>query len=135
MTQRRRTHPLAGTALIVIALAGGCSAKPAAVVDDPQDVKAIKSAAAAQNALPVCKEVFVPGKVIDAKKAAAGCKDAHGQVHLLGVFTCADGRALYSVDADTGAPAGWGYGGGKFHAAKDPAADPGYGKAYDACNG
>jgi hypothetical protein len=77
----------------------------------------------------------VPGEKIEGKKAAAGCPDPTGGTQFLGFFTCADGRLLFSVDAHTGAPAGWGCGGSRFHPSDEPAADPAYGKAYGSCNG
>lgn len=88
-------------------------------------------------ALPACSAVFVPGKVIDfdADAAAAGCLDPDGGIQVVGSQRCGDGGRLYTVKAATGAPAGWGRHGGPFHAAKgDVAADPDFGKAYDACN-
>jgi hypothetical protein len=82
-----------------------------------------------------CKDIFATGKIIDDAKAKSGCKSPNGQLQILGYIDCSNGKTLYSVDARTGAPVGWGYGGEKFHAVKDIAADAGYGKAYQACNG
>jgi len=140
--RRGRIHPLAWAALAValVALAGvgwlvyQRETAPVGTIANPETVDAFASAAAAQAALPACKDVFLPGKVIDAKKAMNGCKGPAGNTIFVGSFDCTDGRKLFQVDANTGAPAGWGFGNGKYRATKEAAADPAYSKAYGSCN-
>ncbi len=94
-------------------------------------------AGASQPPRPKCAEVFVPGKVINytAERASVGCVDPDGGVQIIGSHRCADGGRLYTVDASTGAARGWGRNGEVFHAVSgEVAADPAFGKAYDACN-
>lgn len=138
----RRTHPAVWAALVLAVMAVAAvgwilyrSREVQATPDNVQAVEAFQSAAAAQNALPDCSAVFIPGRTVDEATASAGCKDPTGQVRYVGAFTCQDGRKLYQVDADTGAPAGYGFSGGKYKAVRgDVAADRGYGKATAACN-
>lgn len=82
-----------------------------------------------------CSDVFQVGKKIDQNVANAGCTDPDGGIHGVGAHRCNDGRHLWQVDASTGAPLGWGFGGDVYHASKtkDIAADPAYKKAYDSC--
>lgn len=136
--QRRPVWPavLAAIALVVVGVTLGVLSL---YVDDrsdsetltPQDVRGIQASVAA---LPRCSEVFVPGEPIDDEAARAGCRDASGDVQIVGSFDCADGRRLWQVDASTGAPAGWGFSGEKYKASDDPANDPEYAKAYASCN-
>lgn len=84
-------------------------------------------------ALPKCSDLFKPGQKINQAKASGGCLDPDGGAQMVGSHRCNDGRHLWQVDASTGAPAGWGFGDGKFTAVKDAASDPGYSKAYNAC--
>lgn len=137
----RRTHPAAWIALAVAVAAlagvGWLILRPREVTvstEATKAVEAIQSQAALEDAMPDCSKLFAPGKVIDGARASAGCKSPTGEIQYLGYFTCKDGRLLFSVDAHTGAPVGWGFGGGKFRAVSgEIAADPGYGKASKAC--
>jgi hypothetical protein len=139
---REKANPLAWAALVVALLAfGGVGwlvfqreTDADATITSPE-AQAWASAAATMAALPACKDVFVPGKVVDAKKALDGCKGPAGDLRVIGYFDCADGRKLFQVDANTGAAAGWGFGGAKYRTAKEAASDPEYGKAYQSCNG
>jgi hypothetical protein len=135
--KRGKVHPLTWTALVVVLLGIGgvgwllyqrATTPTVSINGEPADIEAAAD-------MPTCKELYQPGKVIDEKKALAGCMGPRNVISAGSFFNCADGSALFSVDADSGAPAGWGFGGKKFHAAKEPAADPAYGKAYTACNG
>lgn len=142
-SSERRTHPAAWAALglAVVALAGVAwlILRPREVTVSPGGaavVEAIQSQAALEDAMPACSEVFVPGKVVSATQVSAGCKSPSGEVQYLGFFTCADGRLLFSLDARTGAPVGWGFSGGKYRAVSgEVAADPGYGRASETCKG
>jgi hypothetical protein len=122
-------------ALISAATVAGCSntqaTEPAA---NQSAIAQLESAAAAQAALPGCAEVFVPGKPVDEQLARAGCKSKRGVVQFVGFFECADGGILFQVDATTGAPNGYGFGGKPYRVVKgESAADKGYKKAYEAC--
>ncbi|GIE29973.1 hypothetical protein Ait01nite_030180 [Actinoplanes italicus] len=87
-------------------------------------------------ALPACSEVFIPGKTVDEKKALAGCLSTRGQVVAVGFFECQDGGVLFQVDASTGAPGGYGFGGKPYRVVTgEAAADKGYKKAYNTCVG
>ena len=141
--QRRGVHPLLWVILVIamLALAGvgwllyQRSTTPQVTINGPQ-AETFASAIAEAKAMTSCKEMYVPGKVIDEKKALAGCMGPRNVISAGSFFNCADGRALFSVDAQSGAPAGWGFGGEKFHAVKgEIAADSGYSKAYGDCNG
>jgi hypothetical protein len=121
-------------ALISAVTVAGCSntqsTEPAG-----QPVSPLESAAAAASALPTCSEVFVPGHAVDEKKALAGCLSKRGVVQGIGFFECNDGTVLFQVDASTGAPNGYGFGGKKYVTVKgESAADKGYKKAYQACH-
>lgn len=118
-------HVLLGA--LVSALAG-CSASA------PSGAAAV--APVSQPALPACREVFVPGKVVDKAKAAGGCTSPSGTLVAVGAFDCSDGQVLWQVDASTGAPAGYAHEGKPYVTVKgDAAADPGYKRAYNACIG
>ncbi len=78
-------------------------------------------------------EVFVPGEVIDTEQALAPCRDPDGGLKAVGNFRCADGRRLFQVDANTGARAGWGFGGTAYRETADAASDRDYAAAYRAC--
>jgi hypothetical protein len=51
----------------------------------------------------------------------------------VGNFVCQDGRRLFQVDANTGAPAGWGFGGSAYRETADAATDRAYAAAYRKC--
>jgi hypothetical protein len=131
----RRALP---AAVLLFALAG-CG-------DDPSDASGdggtgpaggTMPAFASQPPRPKCADVFVPGKVIrySVEQASVGCLDPDGGVQIVGSQRCADGGRLYTVDASTGAARGWGRDGEPYHAVGgEVASDPGFGKAYDACN-
>jgi hypothetical protein len=82
---------------------------------------------------PTCAEVFDPGRLIDEKVALAPCQDPDGKLKAVGNFVCVDGRYLFQVDASTGAPAGWGFGGRAYRETTDAATDPDYAAAYRDC--
>jgi hypothetical protein len=137
----RRTHPAVWVALVlaVVAVAGVgwllLQPKAETSPESAQVITAFQSIAAAEDALPPCAEVFVPGKVIDKKQAMAGCKSPSGQIQYIGYFECQDGRMLFSADAHTGAPAGYGFSGEKYvKVSGEVAANRGYAKATAACN-
>lgn len=119
----RARHVLA---IAVVLTAAGCT-KPAVTMNSP---------VVPTPALPACSAVFQPGKVVDKAKASGGCTDPSGGVQGIGMFSCSDGSVLWQVDANTGAKAGYAREGKPYVAVKgDGAADPGYKKAYEACNG
>ena len=118
---------LSAAALLAVA---GCSS-PDPAPDSGAQAKPSAASSAPQG--PDCRTVFVVGQVIDAAKGKAGCTDPNGGVQVPGSFTCSDGRELFQVDANTGAPAGWGFSGGKFTASKEAATDPKYHAAYEKC--
>jgi hypothetical protein len=139
----RRTHPAVWVALaLAVAAVAGVAwlwLQPKTVEVTPESAKvveAFQSQAAAENAMPACADVFVPGKVIDEKQAIGGCKSPRGEIQYIGYFECNDGRVLFSPDAKTGAPNGYGFGGEKYvKVAGETAANRGYAKATAACNG
>jgi hypothetical protein len=143
--QRRRAALIppswVALALAVAAVAGVAWLlfQPKTVEVTPESAKvveAFQSQAAAEDAMPACADVFVPGKAIDEKKALGGCKSTRDQIQYIGNFECNDGRVLFQVDAATGAPNGYGFGGGKYvKVAGETAANRGYAKATAACNG
>jgi hypothetical protein len=89
----------------------------------------------AQPSAPACSEVFVPGKVVDIKGADFACTDPDGTTHFIGGHRCKDGRHLWPIEAQIGAPEGWAIEGQPFHKAvtDDVENDPEFGKAYEAC--
>lgn len=89
----------------------------------------------AQPSAPACAEVFVPGKVVDIKTVDFACVDPDGITHFIGSHRCKDGRHLWPVEAEWGAPEGWAFAGEPFKKAvtNEVGADPEYGKAYEAC--
>jgi hypothetical protein len=91
------------------------------------------SAASPSAAWPSCDAVFVPGEEIDTDRALAPCRDPAGGLVAVGNFRCSDGRRLFQVDASTGAPAGWGFGGAAYRETADAASDPAYAAAYSEC--
>ncbi len=111
----------------VLATAAGCTSKPAEMQ--------VNAPVQTQPPLPACAEVFKPGQPVDKAKASAGCTDPNGGVQFVGV-TCNDGTMMWQVDAKTGAPGGYAQEGKPYTEVNgDPAADPGYKTAYEACNG
>lgn len=127
----RARHVMSAVALVALA---GCSSSPAPADPAADTVKVLESAAAAQAALPLCSDVFVPGKPVDEKLALAGCKSKRGVFQSVAFFECQDGGILFQIDASTGAPNGYGFGGKPYQAVEgDSAADKGYKKAYHAC--
>jgi hypothetical protein len=125
-----------GAVAVITALAGCSGTAPTdPAADQAADtVKVLESAAAAQAALPACKDVFVPGKPVDEQLARAGCKSPRDVVQFIGFFECADGGILFQVDGTTGAPNGYGFGGKPYRVVKgETAADKGYAKASEAC--
>lgn len=97
----------------------------------------VQAWASSQAALAKCADLYRDGQIIDDAKARAGCLDPDGTAHYGGWRRCNDGRHLINVDPDSGAPRGYGFGGDVFHATtkSDLSDDPGFGKAYAACNG
>lgn len=96
----------------------------------------LASIAATLAALPACTQLFASGKVIEEKKVLDGCKAPGETIAIVPYIQCASGRKLFQLDATTGAPKGYGFGGGKFRSvAGDIAADAGYAKAFAACSG
>ena len=121
---------LAAGALVVL---GGCSqaesAKPAADVT-------VAQTSASTAALPACKDVFQPGKLVDKQQATAGCTSPSGTALMLASLNCTDGTMLWQVEASSGAPAGFVREGKPYQVVKaDGAADATYQKAYQACTG
>ncbi|NUT31526.1 MAG: hypothetical protein HOV79_00475 [Hamadaea sp.] len=130
---------LAGAGLLIGVLLGNDSrestpdrsAVPAA---DRSFYDAVMAQASAEAAMPKCADLFQPGKIIDDLKGRNGCKDPDGSIVWTGWGRCDDGRHLFTVDASSGAPEGWGFGGDVFHAGKTPG-DKGFSRDYKACNG
>lgn len=114
---------------IALATIGGCSSPGPAQVTMNAPVESAP-------ALPACAEVFQPGKVVDEVLATAGCTSPRGITQFVGFFECQDGGILFQVDANTGAPGGYGFGGKQYRVVKgDPAADKSYKQAYKTCLG
>lgn len=129
-----RARHVMGAVITATALAG-CANSPAPTDQAADTVKVLESAAAAQAALPACKDVFVPGKAVDEQVARAGCKSPRDVVQFIGFFECQDGGILFQVDASSGAPNGYGFGGKPYRVVKgESAADKGYKRAYQACH-
>ncbi|GGN86349.1 hypothetical protein GCM10010112_67800 [Actinoplanes lobatus] len=121
----RARHVMSAIGLIAIA---GCSGPAPAqvIVNTPAPV--------ATPVLPTCAEVFKPGQVVTSYDEQAGCTNKQGSIQFIGAHDCADGTKLWSVDATTGAPAGYARQGQPFRVVKgDIAASKGYKKAYQAC--
>jgi hypothetical protein len=125
-------------ALVFLASAGWFAYQRSQVAtDDPGTSTApgggAPAVARSAAAWPACAEVFVPGEVIDTEQALAPCRDPDGGLKAVGNFRCADGRRLFQVDANTGARAGWGFGGTAYRETADAASDRDYAAAYRAC--
>lgn len=125
--------------LLLIAVAGGVAFLVAFFSTPPPagtvTVQVNVPSGLAQPSAPSCAEVFVPGKVVEIKGADFACKDPDGTVHFIGGHRCKDGRHLWPIEAEIGAPEGWALEGQPFHkaATDDVSADPEFGKAYEAC--
>ena len=91
------------------------------------------STAATGPAQPRCVDVFRTGEIIEPDAARDGCLDATGTVQQPTSVQCVDGRVLWSVDASTGAPGGWGFSGEEYQASSDAQVDKEYNKAYEKC--
>lgn len=102
---------------------------------DPAGAAPGTAASPSAAAWPPCAEIFAPGRVIEEEQALAPCRDPDGGLKAVGNFRCTDGRRLFQVDANTGAPAGWGFGGTAFQETADAASDPAYAAAYRECTG
>lgn len=127
-----RARHVMGVAITLGALAG-CSSPAASPAPAPGQVT-VNQPAETAPALPECAEVFVPGKPVDGALALAGCTNPAGTVQAIGGHDCQNGGKLWQVDANSGAPAGYGFEGKKYVAVKgETAADRGYKRAYDAC--
>lgn len=136
-TQRRQPARRAATVVVFVAVLGlnSCTSSNAGGGQSPTGQQTV-AARPTLSLPPPCKDLFRPGQRIDYEKAKNGCTDPDGGIHFLGNFRCADGRHLWSVDANTGAPKGWGFDGDVFHTVTgDIAADPAYSRAYQTCNG
>lgn len=83
---------------------------------------------------PKCSEVFADGRTIPKATGADSCLNGDGQPTVVFSMDCTDGRKLYQVEADSGARPGWGFGGGKYKAAK-PSSDPKFNDAMTNCYG
>ncbi len=82
--------------------------------------------------LPSCAAMFVPGQTVQLGNAA--CTGSHGEVIAIPWHSCTRARRLATVDAATGAPAGFAFDGGPFTAASgELAADPRFADALDDC--
>jgi hypothetical protein len=118
-------------AIALAALAGCSSPAPAETAAPKASAATVESQAAA---LPACSDVFVPDKVVAGFDDQTGCTNKDGAVQFVGAMDCGDGTKLWSVDASTGAPTGYGRQGQAFRAVKgEVAADKEYKKAFEAC--
>lgn len=81
---------------------------------------------------PRCVDMFVPGKVV--QLGDARCLGPNGEVHTIGWHACTGARRLATVDATTGAPAGYAFDGQPYVVAQgDLAADRRFAAALDDC--
>jgi hypothetical protein len=118
---------LASAAWFAYQRTGQTPADPGATVDRGAPT------APSTPAWPSCAEVFVPGRTIDEEAALAPCRGPDGRLKAVGNFVCQDGRHLFQVDANTGAPGGWGFGGSAYRETADAATDRDYAAAYREC--
>jgi hypothetical protein len=82
---------------------------------------------------PKCSDVFAEGKTIPKGDGTDTCLDGKGNQTVVFSMDCTDGRKLYQVESDSDAQPGWGFGGGKYKAAK-PSNDPKFNDAMTNCN-
>jgi hypothetical protein len=125
----RVSHVLGAVALAALA---GCSSPAPAETAAPKAPAASAESPAA--ALPACSDVFVPDKVVAGFDDQTGCTNKEGAVQFVGAMDCGDGTKLWSVDASTGAPTGYGRQGQAYRTVKgEVATDKEYKKVFEAC--
>lgn len=135
-----RIHSAALLVVLALAGCGGDEPEPgnSAAPETPQPSVSASSVAAG-SAVPSCATVFADGQVPaipDPQRAdQAQCLNPEGTTVILSGTKCADGTYLYSVDASSGAPAGWYTAGKAYNVVKDLTTDPGYNAAYTKCQG
>lgn len=126
--------PLVGQMMSAITDMQGACANHGIVVDLTSKINKPAASASPSPAWPRCSDVFQPGKKI--RVSGDTCTTASGGVYPMIPFDCADGGKLYQVDADSGAPAGWGRAGGTYVAARgDVNSDPKAAEAMQKCFG
>lgn len=87
---------------------------------------------ALRPALPACVTALQPSLIPQLDPSGPACLDSAGGIVVLGVWRCADGRNLVASSPAAGVPQGWYLVGGPFNPG-EPATDPGYRAAYEAC--
>lgn len=81
-----------------------------------------------------CTTVFTDRFPIDTEGADTTCADDSGTTRELAAIACADGRYLWTPPTTSGAPLGWGFDQGTYHAVTGAlAADRGYQQALKTC--
>lgn len=88
--------------------------------------------AASTAGTPRCTDMFVPDKPVNLGDAR--CLGQFGEPRAIGWHACTRARRLATVDATTGAPAGFAFDGQRYVAVEgELAADPRFAAAMDDC--
>lgn len=135
-SKARLTGVILGIMLLIVAVAAIVTLAISDQLQQAMPPTVVGTATVKPDQIPACADVFVVGKKLEIDGAEFVCKDPDGLNYFSGGWRCNDGRHLWSVTTSTGAKApGWGFAGEPFQKAvsNNIGADPGYGKAMEAC--